>query len=549
MIGSVLVTLTDADLLDLVRRGDESAFTELYTRHRDVAQRMASTYCRSGEADDLVDVAFEKVLGALRRGSGPTGAFRAYLFVTLRRLAAEQAERPREWPVDELPEPLAAAHAMPTPDAAERDLITGAFETLPGRWQAVLWHTAVEGRHPRELASVLGMSANAVSALAYRARERLRQAYLQAHLQAAPRPACEPHRSSLGAYVRDGQNARERQATVEHLERCRSCQALVAELLDVNRSLARAVLPMVVTASAGTLDAVLASSAVVSEVGTAAKRSLTTWARMHSVRGVVGGVAASSALLFGVTHLRPHFSDDRPQPPAVDTTVDDAPDGGAAAVAGTTVVDPMLASRTTPCPVGELGGLGESSPGAAAGSGSSDAGTTTATTVPGLISSVLEPVIAGLSPTTTVPPGSATLTEVVCTLKEPGRGDLTVVVTGAGDVLDTGDQGTDLGSPLGEVLPVDAKVTIDLTDGARVALEAGLPDACEVAPDRQSLICTIDTLLPGALSEATVGLEVDAPPQGAPSATVTLSEGDQPIATQTLDLSPVTDLLTPPPLP
>jgi anti-sigma factor RsiW len=88
------------------------------------------------------------------------------------------------------------------------------------------------------------MSANAAAALAYRAREKLRQAYLQAHLLASPHPECEPHRSRLGAYVRGGLSKRDQAATKRHVDNCASCQALVAELSDVNRMLVRSVLPL-----------------------------------------------------------------------------------------------------------------------------------------------------------------------------------------------------------------------------------------------------------------------------------------------------------------
>lgn len=239
-----ITALSDAQLLGQAREGDESAFTELYVRHQAAALRLAGTYRRLGDPDDLVNGAFERVLGALRRGSGPTESFRAYLFVTLRRLAAERADHPVEASLDDLPEPLRDVVDAPALDRADRSLITDAFESLPDRWQAVLWHTAVEGRQPHELADVLGVSANAAAAMSYRAREKLRQAYLQAHLLATPMPGHEPYRSQLGAYVRDGLSKRDTAAVDGHLADCESCTALVAELTDVNRVLSRALLPL-----------------------------------------------------------------------------------------------------------------------------------------------------------------------------------------------------------------------------------------------------------------------------------------------------------------
>jgi hypothetical protein len=61
-------------------------------------------------------------------------------------------------------------------------LIAPAFDTLPERWRTVLWHTEVEGESPSQVGPLLGLTPNGVLALAYRAREGLRQAYLQVHL-------------------------------------------------------------------------------------------------------------------------------------------------------------------------------------------------------------------------------------------------------------------------------------------------------------------------------------------------------------------------------
>jgi hypothetical protein len=69
--------LSDAELLDQARNGDEAAFTELYVRHQAAALRLASTYRRLGDPEVLVNQAFEQVLAVVRRGSGPTDAFRA----------------------------------------------------------------------------------------------------------------------------------------------------------------------------------------------------------------------------------------------------------------------------------------------------------------------------------------------------------------------------------------------------------------------------------------------------------------------------------------
>ena len=64
---------------------------------------------------------------------------------------------------------------VPFQDTAVEQFESGAaakaFASLPERWQVVLWHLEVEGQKPADIAPLLGMSPNSVSALAYRARE------------------------------------------------------------------------------------------------------------------------------------------------------------------------------------------------------------------------------------------------------------------------------------------------------------------------------------------------------------------------------------------
>jgi RNA polymerase sigma factor (sigma-70 family) len=294
---------TDAELLDQARNGDEAAFTELYVRHQPAALRLARNYRRSGDPDDLVNGSFERVLGALRRGAGPTESFRAYLFVTLRRLAAERGDRPADESLDNVPEPITDAARSPELAQADREMITRAFESLPDRWQSVLWHTAVEGRRPAELAGVLGVSANAAAAMAYRAREKLRQAYLQAHLLASPAPDHEPYRSQLGAYVRHGLSKRDEAAVKKHLDRCESCRALLAELDDVNRMLARAVLPLFLLVGGGKLaaGAVVGGAAAAGAAGGAPRKSLRT--RLREAAPAVGSTAAIVAIVAGIAGM------------------------------------------------------------------------------------------------------------------------------------------------------------------------------------------------------------------------------------------------------
>src|SRR3954463_10142209 len=81
--------LSDAELIDRMRSGDDTAYEALYRRHAGAVRRYARTCCRDGHtADDLTAEVFARMLQAVRGGSGPEYAVRAYLLTTVRRVAA-----------------------------------------------------------------------------------------------------------------------------------------------------------------------------------------------------------------------------------------------------------------------------------------------------------------------------------------------------------------------------------------------------------------------------------------------------------------------------
>src|SRR6516165_4260750 len=194
---------------------------------------------------DLASEAFTRVLGALRRGGGPEVAFRPYLMTCVRNAFYDRGRRDGRVDVsDDVPEDVNLALLNVPPDSEDARLVAAAFASLPERWQMVLWHTEVEGRPAAEVAPLLGIAPNAVAALAYRAREGLRQAYLQAHLQLPPPDACRETVTKLGAYVRDGLSARDRRKVDEHLQGCERCTALLLELEEVSTSLRGVLVPI-----------------------------------------------------------------------------------------------------------------------------------------------------------------------------------------------------------------------------------------------------------------------------------------------------------------
>ncbi|RJQ73248.1 sigma-70 family RNA polymerase sigma factor [Pseudonocardiaceae bacterium YIM PH 21723] len=269
---------SDEELINMVRSGDTEAFGTLYERHVTAARRLASQLARSAaEADDLVSEAFTKTLHIMRAGGGPQSSFRPYLLATVRNSAYERFQHLRRVVETEdfshltdLKQPADLVF-----EGLERSLVAKAFARLPERWQMVLWHTAVEGQSPAAIAELLGATPNSVSAMAYRAREGLRQEYLQVHLaQESVDQQCRNVVARLGAWARDGLSRRERSQVEAHLDTCDSCRALATDLRDLNGSFRAIVAPMILGAAAvGYLSSSSAGTSAVA--GTAVSSSVT----------------------------------------------------------------------------------------------------------------------------------------------------------------------------------------------------------------------------------------------------------------------------------
>jgi RNA polymerase sigma factor (sigma-70 family) len=237
----------DEDLIAAVRMGETEPYGVLYRRHAPAARRVALQLTRSpAEAEDLTAEAFARILDLLLAGGGPNTAFRAYLLRVVRNGLVDKLRRDgRILLSDDLE---AVDPGVPFVDTAvevlENQLIARALGRLPRRWQWVLWHTEVEGQSLAKVAAELGMTPNAVAALAYRAREGLRQAYLQAHLQETPADDCRTTTARLGAWVRGGLSRRDRKQVDEHLSGCERCRTLALELTDLNSGLRPGVPPL-----------------------------------------------------------------------------------------------------------------------------------------------------------------------------------------------------------------------------------------------------------------------------------------------------------------
>ncbi|QTX03943.1 sigma-70 family RNA polymerase sigma factor [Agromyces archimandritae] len=253
MPDSDALALSDRELLSRTRAGDRDAYGELWRRHAASGRTVARSYS-SLDADDVVAEAFTRIYQTLLSGRGPRDAFRPYLFTTIRNTAAGWGRASREHPLDTLesvPDPASGDDSWLV--ALDGSAAAQAFRALPPRWQEILWYTEVEGMSPQDAALLIGRSPNSTSALAYRAREGLRQAWITAHLRTVEgRPDCEWTVGRLAGWVRGRLGAREVRRLEGHLDGCTDCTLAAAEARTTGSRLALALLPLVAGSGAAT---------------------------------------------------------------------------------------------------------------------------------------------------------------------------------------------------------------------------------------------------------------------------------------------------------
>ncbi|QKV91146.1 sigma-70 family RNA polymerase sigma factor [Streptomyces sp. NA02950] len=240
-------SLSDPELTRLLLAAYHSGTTSpaageiLYRRHHAATLSYARTCCRAlHDAEDLASEAFIRTFQAVRAGGGPRGPWRPYLLTVVRHTAVE-------WGAGERQVLLTAdfeswRQLAPSADPQQhlvaretRQLLIRSFRRLPERWQTVLWLTLVEDDPPQQVAGVLGISPSGVTSLAFRAREGLRESYLQAHLESARDDRCSHFSAMIGASVRRG--GVRGQALARHLAACAFCAHAYSELLGLNAAM------------------------------------------------------------------------------------------------------------------------------------------------------------------------------------------------------------------------------------------------------------------------------------------------------------------------
>lgn len=363
-----LEQVPDADLIAAVRAGDVPAFAVLYERHLIAAKRAAACLANTpAEREDLVAEAFTRVLRMLREGRGPAEEFRPYLLVTLRNTAIHNSTR--RAPVSlcaDVPEVAPAAGADgPVIDRWHASVAADAFASLPERWRVVLWHTEVENESPATVAPLLGMRPNSVAALAYRAREGLRQAYLRMQVPQPPRPECRPTVEKLAGYVRHSIPLPLSRKIGKHLADCADCRARADALASVNSELRGMVGPVVLGAplaaaylspaatGTGALSGLLAgaTSAVSSAVSSALSTAYDTVSTVASGLFAAKAVAAQAVVAVTATAVTVSSSAPAEPRPPDGVVVAATAESTRPAVSTGTSSDPGVRPARRPAPV------------------------------------------------------------------------------------------------------------------------------------------------------------------------------------------------------
>ena len=233
----------DTDLVAAVRRGDDRAFEQLYTRY----QRRISTYVVGmvkdhGRAEDITQEVFISALRRMRATERPI-AFKPWVYEIAKNACIDQFRRSRrtEEVSFDAGEGLAGADqgrlvaSEPTPDAAvdakqQLEQLCGAFGGLSDSHYEILVLREFEGLSYREIGERMSLSRPGVESTLFRARKRLGEEYDE--LVSGQR--CVRTQSIIAVAESATLGARDTRRLARHLGHCQPCRhQAAASGLDV----------------------------------------------------------------------------------------------------------------------------------------------------------------------------------------------------------------------------------------------------------------------------------------------------------------------------
>jgi RNA polymerase sigma-70 factor (ECF subfamily) len=184
------VTYTDANLVALLRAGDEEAISRLVEQWSPIMFRLARSFVASPQsAEDVVQEAWLGMLSGLARFEGRS-SLRTWTFTILvnrarTRGAREARTLPRSPLEDAAEEPtrtwfsLAQRDNTPESTVLSREIllqVDRAISVLPPRQRQVVTMREISGMSAEEVCAALGISAANQRVLLHRARAALRTA-------------------------------------------------------------------------------------------------------------------------------------------------------------------------------------------------------------------------------------------------------------------------------------------------------------------------------------------------------------------------------------
>ncbi|QIK63228.1 sigma-70 family RNA polymerase sigma factor [Leucobacter viscericola] len=347
--------MSDEEILKRARNGDREAHSLLWSRHSKAGLYAARSFSSTFDPEDLVAEAYARIYRAMQTGSGPTTHFRPYLVTTIKNVARRWSQNKRDSTTENFEELLESETIEDFADSSiDKTVLLQAFKSLPERWQQVLWEVEVEDREPRELYKTLGLSPNSAAALTYRAREGLKLAWIDAHLDLhPPAPRCKNVVKQLAAFERGTLSAKTRAKVEAHLETCVSCRGAQTEAHFVAGHLKSALLVTIfaggfaVPATFSALSLVAPSAAHATGGGLAQGMAASLESGKAALQQVLGfspkiavGLVTATALVSGGAILASNFPTTTSGPNAEEVTA------GSQGSAAKTDTDPETNSGT-----------------------------------------------------------------------------------------------------------------------------------------------------------------------------------------------------------
>src|SRR5687768_13607725 len=181
---------SDHQLVRAVRRGDDRAFEELYSRYqRRIAAYVFGMVKDYGRAEDITQEVFVSALRRMRQTERPI-AFKPWVYEIAKNAcidAYRRARRAEEVSFDADDRLSPADHVRlvatgPEPDEAvdtkqDLDHLCGAFGSLSESHHDILVLRELEGLSYKDIGERMGMSRPAVESTLFRARKRLGEEY------------------------------------------------------------------------------------------------------------------------------------------------------------------------------------------------------------------------------------------------------------------------------------------------------------------------------------------------------------------------------------